>query len=87
MSEVRYLIISADGSRPSISCVDRDGLLRHLSEASAFAAEGGWSPDFLDAIPVGEYGSVNPGEWGETAELILKVEVVVPRPVTTMWTV
>lgn len=83
----QYLIISADGARTNIYVADSKGLVRHLEEASEHSADGGRDPVFLTEIVTDEYGSIVPGQWHEGTELILRVEVVVPQPVTVKWSV
>jgi hypothetical protein len=83
----RYLIITADGTDTVISVVNADGLERHLKEASDFANEGGRDPVFLTEFPENQWGQVTPGEWPEGTEMILKVEIMVPTPVTTKWSI
>lgn len=83
----QYLIISADGSRTSLAYMGRDGLLQHLAEAGEYAEGSGNEPRFLELIPFGDYGVIDPGMWVEGCELILKVEVVVPQPITTKWSI
>lgn len=85
MSAKQYLVLTPDGSRSSMFLTDRAGLEEYLEEQSAFVAQGGFEPGFLDEIPTTHLGGVRPGEWQEHQQLILEVKVVVPQPVTVKW--
>lgn len=80
-----YLMISPDGSKSVMSFYGANQIQARLDEFAAASAEGIPDPDFLDVIPVDKYGLLDPGTWPEEAVLILRVEVVVPRPVTQKW--
>lgn len=85
MSAKQYLILSPDGPRAHIILTDRAGLEEYLQEVTQGVEEHDVTPPaFLDVIP-SEDGSVEPGHWPESTELILEVRVVVPQPVTVKW--
>lgn len=81
-----YLVISHDMGRPILQVMNDDGLrrlLRELSEASE-VSRGTWEPKFLNEVPA-RSGYLDIHDWDEAGMLVLKVQVVVPRPVTTKW--
>lgn len=87
MKEPHYLVIQADGSDTIIHHLDAEGLARWLKEAADYANDGGRDPIWLEAWPDNKWSTVEPGSWPEGAQLILRVEIVVPRPVTQKWEV
>lgn len=85
MGSSQFLILSTDGARPSIIRVDRAGLLEYLDEVGKRSADGSPNPVWLERWPAGD--SIDPGQWPEGTEMILRVEIVVPEPVTVKWAV